>query len=134
VTAADIDRLNATPLHKWRTVLYLQFIKSVRKNTPYIALLYFVTVSLLFNQVGINFFHNKHNAHESYQVQSDQAQYHSHGEHCKVCSIDTLFHLFFQSSLEFHFQQPETVAITLPVLGQVNSSDAFIQGRAPPVI
>jgi hypothetical protein len=106
----------------------------VRKNKVHSALICILAFNLLFNQVALNFFHDKHDAHEAYKVQSDKAQFHNHNEHCKICSIDTLFHLFFESSAEFQFQQPETIAITLPVLGQVNSSDAFIKGRAPPVI
>lgn len=107
----------------------------VKKNSVHIALVSFLTLSLLFNQVALIFFHDKHNAHESFQLKvNGGAEFHSHNEHCRICSLDSLFHLFFQSSSEFHFQQPEVVAVALPVLGQVNSSDAFIKGRAPPVI
>ena len=104
----------------------------VRRNKGHITLICLLGFSLLFNQVGLNFFHSKHDAHESYTVQSDEAQFHSHGEHCKVCALDTLFHLFFEASGEFHFQHAEEAIISFPVSGKVISSDDFIKGRAPP--
>lgn len=104
----------------------------MRKNRFHISVICFLSIGLLFNQVGLNFFHNKHDAHESYAVQSDQDQFHSHGEHCKVCAVDTLFHLYFEASPEFHFQQAVDGAYSSPVLAKVITSSDFTKGRAPP--
>jgi hypothetical protein len=104
----------------------------VRKNSVYTALVCFLAFNLLFNQVALNFFHNKHDAHKSYQTQSEQDQFNSHGEHCKVCALDTLFHLYVETPPEFHFYQPEDTAVSIPVLAQVIASGYPINGRAPP--
>jgi hypothetical protein len=104
----------------------------VKKKRIYFALIYLVSACLLFNQVGLNFFHNKHDAHESYTLQSDGTQFHHHGEHCKVCALDTLFHLFFEASPEFHFQHAGSVAYSEHAPSRVTNSRAFIKGRAPP--
>jgi hypothetical protein len=107
----------------------------VKKNRKYTAALTcFLAFNLLFNQIALNFFHNKHDDHKSYQIQSNQAQFHSHGQHCKVCSLDTLFHLYFEASPEFHFYQTEKIAVAIPVLAKVIASDFFVKGRAPPFL
>src|SRR5579859_3833598 len=104
----------------------------VRRNKAYIVLISLLGTGLLFNQVGLNFFHNKHDAHESYTVKNKEAQFHHHGEHCKVCASDTLFHLFFEASPEFHFRQPKEVSCTIPLSAKVITSGDFTKGRAPP--
>jgi hypothetical protein len=49
--------------------------------------------ALLFNQVGLHFFHDRHEAHEFYSAsKKDQAMFLNHGEHCQVCSLEVLFH------------------------------------------
>jgi len=106
----------------------------VRRNKLYIVLIHLLGIGLLFNQVGLNFFHNKHDAHESYRIQNDKDQFHSHGQHCKVCSLDTLFHLYFEASPEFHFYQPEETVVAIQVLAKVIGSRDFIKGRAPPYL
>jgi hypothetical protein len=104
----------------------------VKKNRPYTALVCFLAFSLLFNQVAINFFHNRHDAHKSYQIQTDQVQFHSHGDHCKVCSLDLLFHLYFEASPEFHFYQPDETFVAVPVFTKIGATNDFVKGRAPP--
>ncbi len=106
----------------------------VEKNRPYSILVCFLAFTLLFNQVALNFFHNKHDAHKSYQVQSNQVQLHSHGDHCKVCALDTLFHLFFEASPEFNFYHPQETVVATPVLTTVIAASDFIKGRAPPFL
>jgi hypothetical protein len=104
----------------------------VRKNKIHTALVFFLSLSLLFNQVGLNFFHDKHDAHKSYRVQSSQTQLHYHKDHCKACALDTLFHLYFDSSSEFPFSQPEKTVVAIPVSAKVIATHDFIKGRAPP--
>jgi hypothetical protein len=106
----------------------------VRKNRVYTALVCFLACNLLFNQVALNFFHNKHDAHKSYQTQSEQDQFNSHGEHCKVCGLDTLFHLYFEASSEFHFYRPEETAASIPALAQIVAPGYPLKGRAPPLL
>lgn len=106
----------------------------VRKNNFHIALLCLLGVGLLFNQVGLNFFHDKHNAHKSYSIQNDQAQFHHHGEHCKVCATDTLFHLYIEVAPLFYLYQPERVEYSIAVITRVTPSPSFVKGRAPPTL
>jgi hypothetical protein len=106
----------------------------VRRNRTHTALVCFLACNLLFNQVALNFFHNKHDAHKSYQTQSDQDQFNAHGEHCKVCGLDTLFHLYFEASPEFHFDRPEEAPNSIPVLAQIIAPGYTLKGRAPPTL
>jgi hypothetical protein len=104
----------------------------VKKNKTYTALVFLLSLSLLFNQIGLNFFHDKHDAHKSYKVQSEQTQLHYHNDHCKACALDTLFHLYFDSSPEFQFYQPVKTVVAIPVLAKVIATNDFTKGRAPP--
>ena len=106
----------------------------MRKNRAYTFIVCFLACNLLFNQVALNFFHNKHDAHKSYKLQSDQAQLNSHGEHCKICGLDTLFQLYFEPAPVFHFYHPGEIVIPIPVFAQVIISDDPINGRAPPFL
>lgn len=125
---------HATLLHKSLSFLYLQDrYEFVRKEPSYIALVCLLAASLLFNQVGINFFHGKHDAHEVQQKQTDQAQLHKHGDHCKVCALDTLFNLFFEPSGDFGFHQSNEVWLAFYAVNAKLVGILLSQDRAPPV-
>jgi hypothetical protein len=104
----------------------------VRKPGIHIALISFLAFSLLFNQVALNFFHDKHNAHGSYRGEGHQAHYNKHGEHCKVCSLDTLFHPYFEAPPEFYFSQSMESFFAIPVVARVAASVDFTRDRSPP--
>jgi hypothetical protein len=104
----------------------------VRKSSLHISVLCFLLVSLVFNQVALNFFHNKHDAHKSYAVRGDGSQFLPHGEHCKVCALDTLFHLYYEAVPELHLHQPRETVVAISILAKVIAPDDFIKGRAPP--
>jgi len=89
--------------------------------------------ALLFNQVGLNFFHDRHEAHEFYDAsKKHQAMLLSHGEHCQVCSLEVLFHIILPASTEV-----PTQIFATEYNEQVSPQTAFIffdraNGRGPP--
>lgn len=102
------------------------------KRIHHIVAIFFLGSSLLFNQVALNFFHDKHDAHEAFQAPTTKAQLVKHGEHCKICSIDTLFNLFFESPTLFTSHRVDADLVVF-----FNDSVKFIsvslyQNRAPP--
>lgn len=98
-----------------------------------IALVSLLATNLVFNQVGLYFFHDKHDAHEVLKQETNQAQFHKHGEHCNVCALDTLFNLFFEPALEINPVQPQALHQVDYSTGVQLSSLRFSQNRAPPV-
>jgi hypothetical protein len=91
--------------------------------------------ALLFNQVGLNFFHDRHDAHEFHvAIQKDQTVLLNHGEHCKVCSVEVLFNIVLPVSVELNFpvDNPTFVEQVFPEPVVVFTS--FQPGRAPPAV
>jgi hypothetical protein len=91
--------------------------------------------ALLFNQVGLNFFHDRHDAHEFFSAaQQSKTILLNHGEHCQACSLEVLFNIVLPVTTEI--PQPVTISeFTEPLCPQpVVVFTALAQGRAPPVI
>ncbi|HZY82761.1 MAG TPA: hypothetical protein VFE50_24730 [Cyclobacteriaceae bacterium] len=91
--------------------------------------------ALLFNQVGLHFFHDSHEAHEYFSAaKKNQTILLKHGEHCQVCSLEVLFNIVLPAGTEI--PQPALVSdfqesiFPQPVVVFV----ALSQGRAPPVV
>jgi len=96
----------------------------------------FLIGSLLFAQVGVNFFHNNHDVHQlksvSAPLKDGAAGVQKHDEHCKVCSIDFFNHAFIPSTL-LTFDHP--VFNTHEVQHNFcieRIAQSYSQGRAPP--
>jgi hypothetical protein len=92
-------------------------------------------VALLFNQVGLNFFHDRHEAHEFFSAtKKNQTILLNHGEHCQVCSLEVLFNVVLPVSTEI----PQALAVSEfseKVFPQpVIVFTALAQGRAPPFV
>lgn len=90
--------------------------------------------ALLFNQVGLNFFHDSHDAHEFFAAsQKNQTMLLNHGEHCQACSLEVLFHVVLPVSTEIPMQFFAT-----EFHEQTSPQPAFTclrraSGRAPPI-
>jgi hypothetical protein len=66
----------------------------VKKRGLHIVVFVVLSSALLFNQVGLNFFHDRHEAHEYFAAsQKNQSMLLNHGEHCQVCSLEVLFNV-----------------------------------------
>ncbi|HMJ70211.1 MAG TPA: hypothetical protein VK508_15010 [Cyclobacteriaceae bacterium] len=107
----------------------------MRKKGPLTIAWIILGAALLFNQVGLNFFHDRHDAHEFFSAaKKHQTILLNHGEHCQVCSLEVLFNVVLPVSTEipqpFHVSEfsghvfPHAV-IVFTVLNQ---------GRAPPFV
>ena len=107
----------------------------MKKRRLYTAAWIVLTSALLFNQVGLNFFHDKHDAHEFFEAtQKNKTLLLNHGEHCQVCSLEVLFNVVLPVNTElpqyvfardlFQRVYPE------PVFAFV----ALCDGRAPPTV
>jgi hypothetical protein len=109
----------------------------VKSRALHIASSVFLIGSLLFAQVGVNFFHKNHDVHQLKSVtaplKDGAAGVQKHDEHCQVCSIDFFNNAFITESTfvfgssaflspEEHFSASAEL-ISLP----------YSQGRAPPV-
>lgn len=105
----------------------------MRQRRNHIVFVCLLAANLLFNQVGLYFFHNRHDAHEVLKQQTDEAQFHKHGEHCNVCALDTLFNLFFEPALEINPAQSQESYQVDYTTGVQLASQRFSQNRAPPV-
>jgi hypothetical protein len=116
----------------FQTQFYLCTV--VRKKTFHTALFCFLGLGLLFNQVGLHFFHDQHEAHEWLSAPADQAQYHTHGEHCKLCATDTLFTLFFEQSAVLTLYPYQSVLFSVAGYDIHSTPVAYSRGRAPPFI
>lgn len=89
--------------------------------------------ALLFNQVGLNFFHDRHEAHEFFAAaRKGQTMLLKHGEHCQVCSLEVLFNVVLPDSTEVPtpFFVEEFNEKNFPAIGFIFSERAT--GRAPP--
>lgn len=91
--------------------------------------------ALLFNQVGLNFFHDRHDAHEYFTAtQKNQTMLLHHGEHCQVCSLEVLFNVVLPVSTEIPAQE-----FTSEYSEGASREPVFIffglsRGRAPPSV
>jgi hypothetical protein len=106
----------------------------VRKNRLHIIALIILGAALLFNQVGLNFFHDSHDAHEFFEAaKKNQTMLLHHGEHCEICSLEVLFNVVLPVSTEV--PQPVKISeFSEQVFPQpVIVFTALSQGRAPPV-
>ena len=57
--------------------------------------------ALLFNQVGLNFFHDSHEAHQFFEAsQKSKTLLLEHNEHCEICSLQVLFHVVLPVATE----------------------------------
>jgi hypothetical protein len=105
----------------------------VKKHTDRNIVFIILGAALLFNQVGLNFFHDRHDAHEFFAgVQKHQTILLKHGEHCQVCSLEVLFNIVLP--VETQIPQPPVVC---DFEEAIFSEPVFIflalsQGRAPP--
>jgi hypothetical protein len=107
----------------------------VKKNRLHTIAWIILGAALLFNQVGLNFFHDSHEAHKFFEAtKKNQTILLEHGEHCQVCSLEVLFHIVLPLSTEL--PQPVTISeFSEPAFPQpVIVFTALSQGRAPPVI
>lgn len=90
--------------------------------------------SLLFNQIGLHFFHNAHDAHEYFSAaKKNQTILLNHGEHCEVCSLEVLFNIVLPVSTELPSQTFSSAFVDQSVPESVLIYRAHSQGRAPPV-
>ncbi|MBI3483084.1 MAG: hypothetical protein HY015_08955 [Bacteroidetes bacterium] len=97
----------------------------------------FLIGTLLFAQIGVNFFHRNHDVHENKSVtaplKGGTAGVQKHDEHCKVCSIDFFNHAFISTILVFAVSLfPSDYKEQLSVSAEHNFI-SFAHGRAPPV-
>ena len=109
-----------------------KFACIVIKYKGYIVLLCLLVTTLLFNQVGLNYFHDAHNAHQG-AVKSDKAQLLKHNEHCKICGLDTLFHLYYEKLAQFQGAYTINVPVAARVQELVSIPVRNSKGRAPPI-
>ncbi|CAN5566833.1 hypothetical protein BH10BAC4_BH10BAC4_11570 [soil metagenome] len=110
-----------------------QPLTALKKNSFHIALVFFLLGGVLFNQIGLKYFHDRHDAHTFQTVKQDKDTYQSHKEHCKICSLDVLFNLFSDSS-SFELVVPAEITSfevqhTMIPFGFISLS----QNRAPPI-
>ncbi len=105
----------------------------MRKSKGHIVLLCLLATTLLFNQVGLNYFHDAHKAHQEV-VKSDKAQLLKHDEHCKICGLDTLFHLYFEKPAQFYSFRTINVLAIARAQELVSIPVANSRGRAPPIV
>ncbi|MEJ0033546.1 MAG: hypothetical protein WDO15_25835 [Bacteroidota bacterium] len=105
----------------------------MKKRRLYTAAWIVLTSALLFNQVGLHFFHDKHDAHEFFEAtQKNKTLLLNHGEHCQVCSLEVLFNVVLPVNVElpqqffvsefFQKAYPESIFVFV----------AHSDGRAPP--
>ncbi len=111
---------------------------SLKSRILYIASSAFLIGTLLFAQIGVNFFHNNHDVHQNKSItaplKAGDAGVQKHDEHCKVCSIDFFNHAFVAST-PFFTTDLFTAHQENAVVYQVESTlVSFSQGRAPPVL
>jgi hypothetical protein len=109
----------------------------VKSRILYIVSSVFLIGTLLFAQIGVNFFHNNHDVHQNKSItaplKAGEAGVQKHDEHCKVCSIDFFNHVFVSSTLFFTNHQ-FAANPTKPVVCLVKCTFiSFSQGRAPPI-
>jgi hypothetical protein len=107
----------------------------VKKSRLHIAAWVILGAALMFNQVGLNFFHDSHDAHEFFSAtRKNQTILLNHGEHCQVCSLEVLFNIVLPVTTEI----PQPVVVS-EFSGQLYPQPvvvfaALAQGRAPPAI
>src|SRR5579885_2274222 len=91
---------------------------TLNSRTPHIASSFFLIGTLLFAQIGVNFFHRNHDVHQNKSItaplKAGKASVQKHDEHCKVCSIDCFNHVFVASTLVFAELQ-FSVSLELPL-------------------
>lgn len=105
------------------------------KNPLYYIIFHVVLAGLLlFNQVGLNFIHDRHDAHENQIKQSASAELHKHNNHCKVCSLETLFNLSLPPAEEFHFSNFQQTLLANTSCEEITLTLSHSRDRAPPVI
>ena len=106
----------------------------MKKRGLHIAVFVFLSSCLLFNQVGLNFFHDRHEAHEYFAAsQKNQTMLLEHGEHCQACSLEVLFNVVLPVSTEVpaqifaseYYQEPQAQSVFICV--------DRARGRAPPI-
>jgi hypothetical protein len=107
----------------------------VKKGRLYSCIITILGAALLFNQVGLNFLHDRHDAHEFFSAaQKNQTILLNHGDHCQVCSLEVLFHVVLPVTTEV----PQLTCVSEFSEGifpqPVIVFPAFAQGRAPPVV
>jgi hypothetical protein len=109
------------------------YLCTVKKGRLYILVFVLLSSALLFNQVGLNFFHDSHEAHAYYTAaKKGQTMLLKHGEHCQVCSLEVLFNVVLPVSTEVptQFLANEFNSKNCPEIGFIFSERA--RGRAPP--
>lgn len=107
----------------------------MKSRKLHIAVLILLSSCLLFNQVGLNFFHDRHEAHEYFAAnKKNQSMLLNHGEHCQICSLEVLFNVVLPVSAEIpkqffatEFNQEIAIQIAFDCLERAS-------GRSPPFV
>jgi hypothetical protein len=107
----------------------------VKKRRVYTIAWIILGSALLFNQVGLGFFHDSHKAHKFFEAsQKSKTLLLEHNEHCEVCSLQVLFHVVLPAATEV----PAQIFVTeYSVKGShepVLIFCALAFGRGPPTI
>jgi len=103
----------------------------------HIASSVFLIGTLLFAQIGVNFFHNNHDVHQNKSItaplKAGKASVQKHDEHCKVCSIDFFNHAFVASTLFFADYLFAADRVKTAISYVEHTFISFSHGRAPPI-
>jgi hypothetical protein len=113
--------------------LQFPYLWVVKKTRLFTAAWIVLTSALLFNQVGLHFFHDKHDAHEFFEAtQQNKTLLLNHGEHCQACSLEVLFNVVLPVSTElpqqFFVSEFFEQGYTQPVFDFLE----VLPGRGPP--
>ena len=131
-------RANRSDINHLRKSFMMLILLPLKSRILYIVSSVFLIATLLFAQIGVNFFHNNHDVHQNKSIiaplKAGEAGVQKHDEHCKVCSIDFFNHAFVASTQLFTAHQFAS-SQKKPVVFQVESRlVSFSQGRAPPTL
>jgi hypothetical protein len=107
----------------------------VKKKRLYIAVLVLLGSALIFNQVGLPFFHDSHKAHEFFEASKQgQSLLLPHGEHCEVCSLEILFSVILPISTEVPRQVFVSEYNRRTIPGTVFVFSERARNKAPPTM
>ncbi|MBS1486989.1 MAG: hypothetical protein JST43_05315 [Bacteroidetes bacterium] len=98
----------------------------------------FLLSTLLFAQLGVNFFHHNHDIHQlksatAVPLKSGEAGVQTHdGEHCRVCAVDGFHHSFVAVAEIFFTPNLQATPFAYFHYSYFFACLSFSQGRAPP--
>lgn len=104
---------------------------SLKAKILHTAASIFLIATILFGQVGVNYFHDRHDAHENI-AKTDQTTLQKHGEHCKVCSLDLLLKLHLASATLICCESAKALLEIHPQGANPVVFNSLPQDRAPP--